>query len=141
MFFHQHKQFVILRIYTIPSKYWDGIYIYDIWIWHWDPHDSLLFYLHLVFSQKRVNKHDFLLCLFKLYTNVWCLKKVYSTNVKLRNKRFVIKVLKVKRSVEQDWNSYSSSSNKIFYVYSLELIIVQSFTATYEFWWALSSSS
>ena len=50
---------------------------------------------------------------------------------KLRNKRFVIKVLKVKRSVEQDWNSYSSSSNKIFYVYSLELIIVQSFTATY----------
>ena len=30
MFFHQRKQFVILRIYTIPSKYWDGIYIYMI---------------------------------------------------------------------------------------------------------------
>ena len=66
------------------------------------------------------------------YTQMFDIQRKFNPQMfKLGNKRFVIKVLKVKRSVEQDWNSYSSSSNKIFYVYSLELIIVQSFSATY----------
>ena len=43
----------------------------------------------------------------------------------------MIKALKIKESVEQDWNSYPPGPNKIFYVYSLESIILQRFTATF----------
>ena len=43
----------------------------------------------------------------------------------------MIKPQKMKGSVEQDWNSYSPGPNKIFYVYSLESIILQRFTATF----------
>lgn len=44
------KQFLILRIYTIPSKYWWILNILNRRIiWHWNPHESQLFNLQLVF--------------------------------------------------------------------------------------------